>query len=71
MLNQLLEGGLLLGLLLPLFGTTLGAGCVFFLKRQIHPLASAKVKQGSLAICAGILGCPFSHATSRQNRGHV
>ena len=40
-------------------------------ERQIHPMASAKVKQGSLAICAGILGCPFSHATSRQNRGHV
>ena len=38
MLNQLLDGGLLLGLLLPLFGTTLGAGCVFFLKHQIHPL---------------------------------
>ena len=34
MLNQLLEGGLLLGLLLPLFGTTLGAGCVFFLKKS-------------------------------------
>ena len=38
---------------------------------RIQPLASAKVKQGSLAICAGILGWPFSHATSRQNRGHV
>ena len=40
-------------------------------ERQIQPLASAKVKHGSLVICAGILGWPFSHAASRQNRGQV
>lgn len=28
---------LALGLLLPLLGTTLGAGCVFFVKNQLHP----------------------------------
>ena len=51
MLNQLLDGGLLLGLLLPLFGTTLGAGCVFFLKRQIHPL----VQKALLGFASGVM----------------
>lgn len=40
-------------------------------ERQIQPLLSAKGKQESLATCAGILGCPFSHGPSMQNRGHV
>ena len=51
MLNQLLDGGLLLGLLLPLFGTTLGAGCVFFLKHQIHPL----VQKTLLGFASGVM----------------
>ena len=51
MLNQLLDGGLLFGLLLPLFGTTLGAGCVFFLKRQIHPL----VQKALLGFASGVM----------------
>ena len=51
MLNQLLDGGLLLGLLLPLFGTTLGAGCVFFLKHQIHPL----VQKALLGFASGVM----------------
>ena len=51
MLNQLLEGGLLLGLLLPLLGTTLGAGCVFFLKNQIHPL----VQKTLLGFASGVM----------------
>lgn len=51
MLNRLFEGGLLLGLLLPLFGTTLGAGCVFFLKNQIHPL----VQKTLLGFASGVM----------------
>ncbi len=36
---------------LPLFGTTLGAGCVFFLKRQIHPL----VQKALLGFASGVM----------------
>ena len=37
--------------------------------RQIQPCWSAKPRQRSLAMWAGILGWPFSQATSRQKNG--
>ena len=37
--------------------------------RQIQPCWSAKPRQRSLAMWAGILGWPFSQATSRQKKG--
>lgn len=40
-----------IGLLLPLLGTTLGAGCVFFLKNEIKPL----VQKGLLGFASGIM----------------
>ena len=51
MLNHLFDGPLLLGLLLPLVGTTLGAGCVFFLKNRIHPL----VQKTLLGFASGVM----------------
>ena len=51
MLSHLWSGGLLLGLMLPLLGTTLGAGCVFFLKHQIHPL----VQKALLGFASGVM----------------
>ena len=39
------------GILLPLIGTTLGAGCVFFLKNEIKPL----VQKGLLGFASGIM----------------
>ena len=45
------SGALLLGLLLPLFGTALGAGCVFFLKNQIHPL----IQKTLLGFASGVM----------------
>ena len=49
--SHLLDGGLLLGLLIPFLGTTLGAGCVFFLKQQLHPL----VKKALLGFASGVM----------------
>ena len=42
---------LAIGILLPLIGTTLGAGCVFFLKNDIKPL----VQKGLLGFASGIM----------------
>lgn len=40
-----------IGILLPLIGTTLGAGCVFFLKDEIKPLT----QKGLLGFASGIM----------------
>lgn len=40
-----------LGILLPFIGTTLGAGCVFFLKDQISPL----IQKGLLGFASGVM----------------
>lgn len=40
-----------LGILIPFIGTTLGAGCVFFLKNNIKPL----VQKGLLGFASGIM----------------
>lgn len=40
-----------IGILIPLIGTTLGAGCVFFLKNEIKPL----VQKGLLGFASGIM----------------
>lgn len=40
-----------LGVLIPFVGTTLGAGCVFFLKDQISPL----VQKGLLGFASGVM----------------
>ncbi len=40
-----------LGILIPLIGTTLGAGCVFFLKKRIHPT----VQKGLLGFASGVM----------------
>lgn len=40
-----------IGILLPLIGTILGAGCVFFLKNEIKPL----VQKGLLGFASGIM----------------
>ena len=45
------DNPLLLGLLLPLVGTALGSGCVFFLKNQIHPL----VQKALLGFASGVM----------------
>lgn len=45
------NGQLLLGLMIPFLGTTLGAGCVFFLKNQIHPL----VQKALLGFASGVM----------------
>ncbi len=39
------------GLLIPLLGTTLGAGCVFFMKEQLGP----KVQKALLGFAAGVM----------------
>lgn len=39
------------GILIPFIGTTLGAGCVFFLKNQIRPL----VQKGLLGFASGVM----------------
>ena len=41
----------IIGILLPLFGTCLGASCVFFLRSEINP----KLKKGLTAFAAGIM----------------
>ena len=41
----------ILGLLLPFAGTTLGAACVFFLKEQINPL----LQKGLLGFASGVM----------------
>ena len=46
-----LDGGLLMGLLLPFWGTALGAGCVFFLKNQLPPL----VQNVLLGFASGVM----------------
>lgn len=40
-----------LGILIPFIGTTLGAGCVFFLKNRIHPL----LQKGLLGFASGVM----------------
>ncbi len=40
-----------LGILIPFIGTTLGAACVFFLKKQIKPL----VQKGLLGFASGVM----------------
>lgn len=40
-----------LGILIPFIGTTLGAGCVFFLKKRIHPL----LQKGLLGFASGVM----------------
>ncbi len=40
-----------IGILIPLIGTTLGAGCVFFIKNRIHPL----VQKGLLGFASGVM----------------
>ena len=55
MIGELLlsdAGKLLAGLLLPLLGTTLGAGTVFFLKRELRPA----VQKTLLGFAAGVIG---------------
>lgn len=42
---------LVLGLLVPFLGTTLGAACVFFIKDEIHPL----VQKGLLGFASGVM----------------
>lgn len=42
---------IILGLLIPFVGTTAGAGCVFFLKKQLGPL----VKKGLLGFASGVM----------------
>lgn len=42
---------LILGLLVPFLGTTLGAACVFFIKDEIHPL----VQKGLLGFASGVM----------------
>lgn len=41
----------ILGVFIPLIGTTLGAGCVFFLKGRIHPL----VQKALLGFASGVM----------------
>lgn len=41
----------ILGVFIPLIGTTLGAGCVFFLKEHIHPL----VQKALLGFASGVM----------------
>ena len=41
----------ILGVFIPLIGTTLGAGCVFFLKNTIHPL----VQRALLGFASGVM----------------
>ena len=40
-----------IGILLPFLGTALGAGCVFFLRREIKPL----VQKGLLGFASGVM----------------
>lgn len=39
------------GLMIPFFGTTLGAACVFFMKKELNPL----VQKGFLGFAAGVM----------------
>ena len=39
------------GLMIPFFGTTLGAACVFFMKKELNPL----VQIGFLGFAAGVM----------------
>ena len=41
----------ILGVFIPLIGTTLGAGCVFFLKERLHPL----VQKALLGFASGVM----------------
>ena len=43
--------GIAIGLLLPFLGTTLGAGCVFFLKHEMKPL----VQKALLGFASGVM----------------
>lgn len=42
---------MMIGILIPFIGTTLGAACVFFLKNEINPL----VQKGLLGFAAGVM----------------
>lgn len=42
---------LILGILIPFLGTTLGAACVFFMKKEIHPA----IERALLGFAAGIM----------------
>lgn len=46
-----MDNSIILGLLIPFLGTTLGAGCVFFLKNELKPL----VQKSLLGFASGVM----------------